>query len=107
MGIIEVAAVRFEFQLNAGLRQAIEHLPAVRNAERLAPPKGHVRDTRVCNLLGECHGLRARQFVVPALVGAGLLAAGNTVRRAPVGQLPGDKQWRRILIRRPAIDCQA
>jgi hypothetical protein len=37
-----------------------------------------------------------RELIGPAPLGAGFLAAGDAARSAPVGQLPGDEQRRRV-----------
>jgi hypothetical protein len=97
-GGVDAAAVGLELDRDAARDEALEDAPRVRNAERLAAAEGDVGNAGGGDRVGEGERLVRRQLVAPGLVGAGLLATGEAARAAAVGQLPGEKKGRRVLI---------
>src|SRR5205085_8980385 len=55
-------------------------------------------DTEIDDGAGEAERLATAQLIAPGLVRAGLLAARKTARAAAVGQLPGKKKGRIVVI---------
>jgi hypothetical protein len=78
----------------------------MRCRERFTPAESDVRDARGGDLPGDRQRLLARELIEPRLVRAGLLAAGEASRTAPIGQLPGNKERRRVLPDRAAFQAQ-
>src|SRR4029079_19837030 len=84
-------------------REAVEDIPAMRDAERLAAAEGDEGDAEIDDGAGEAERLVAAQLIAPGLVGAGFLAARQTARAAAVGQLPGEKKGRVVVIDRAPL----
>ena len=78
----------------------LEQLPAVRHAERLAAAEGDVGNAGSDDAAGELERLVAVELVAPGAVRAGFLAAGDAARAAAVGELPGKKKGRAVLVNR-------
>nr|HET7859480.1 hypothetical protein [Caldimonas sp.] len=96
--VVDAAAVGLELDRDAIAGEALEDAPRVRDAERLTAAEGDVGDVERGDRVGEGERLARRQLVAPRLVGAGFLAACEAARSAAVGQLPGEKKGRRVLV---------
>ena len=70
----------------------------MRDAERLAAAEGDEGDAEIDDVAGDAKRLVAAQLIAPGLVGAGFLAARKTACAAAVGQLPGKKKGRIVVI---------
>jgi hypothetical protein len=70
----------------------------MRRAERLAAAEGDIGDAGSGDRGREIERLASRQFVAPGPVGTGFLAAREATRAAAVGQLPGKKKGRFVVI---------
>jgi hypothetical protein len=95
---VDAAAVGLELDGDAARDESLEDAPGVVDAERLAAAEGDVGDAGVGDRLGEDERFAGAQLVTPRPVGAGLLATRETTRAAAIGQLPGEKKGRCVLI---------
>jgi hypothetical protein len=97
-GVVDAAAVGLELERDAARGEAVEHVPAVRDAERLAAAESDIRNAGFADGAGELERLVPAQLVAPRLVGARLLAAREAAGAAAVGQLPGKKEGRSVIV---------
>ena len=105
--VVDPATIGLDLERDPGGGKDFEEFPAVRDAERLTAAEGDVRNPEVDAAPCEVERLVASKLVVPRVVGAGFLAAGDAARAAAVRQLPGEKKGRSVLIdRAPRIADQ-
>jgi hypothetical protein len=97
---IDAAAVGLELEGDVAIREPLEKVPGMRRAERLAAAEGDVRDPGIGDRGGEIERLARRQLIAPGPVGTRFLAAREAARAAAVGQLPGKKKGRFVVIDR-------
>jgi hypothetical protein len=77
----------------------------MRHAERLAAAECRIGDAELADATREIERLVAPKLIPPSAVGPGLLAARDTLRVAAVGQLPGKKKGRPVLVERTPRRC--
>jgi len=101
--LVDAAAIGLDLEGDAARGEALEDLPAVRDAERLAAAEGDVGDAGMDDAARELECLFAVKLVAPGAVRTRLLAAGDAARAAAVGELPGKKKGRAKLVNRACI----
>jgi len=97
-GRVDAAAVGLELDGDAARGEPLEDAPGVVDAERFTAAERDVGDAGSGDRVGERERLARAQLVAPCPVGPGLLAAGDAARAAAIGQLPGEKKGRCVLI---------
>jgi hypothetical protein len=78
----------------------------MRDAERFTAAEGDEGNAGFRDRAREVERLGAGQLVGPGFVGPGLFAAREASRAAAVGQLPGKKKGRPVLIDRTPRHCR-
>src|SRR5205823_7337826 len=99
-GIVDAATVGLELERSACARKRLEKLPAMGYSERLAAAERNIRNAEAIDLARDRQRFVARRFIGPRLVGSGFFATGDATRIAAIGQLPGDKKGRAVLLDR-------
>ena len=102
-GGVDAAAVGLELEGDAARREPFEDIPAVCDAERLAAAEGDEGNAEIDEGAGEVECLLAAQLIAPGSAGARFLAARQTACAAAVGQLPGKKKGRVVVIDRAPL----
>jgi hypothetical protein len=95
---VDAAAVGLELEGDVAIGEPLEDVPRMRRAERLAAAEGDVGDAGLGDRGGEIERFARRQLVAPGAVRTGFLAAREAPRAAAVGQLPGKKKGRFVVI---------
>src|SRR5262249_28960941 len=72
--------------------------PAMADAERLAAAESDVGDAGVDDAPGKVERLGAIELITPGAVGAGFFAASDAACATTVGQLPGKKKGRAVVV---------
>src|SRR5207244_6253229 len=97
------ATVGLELERSACARKRLEKLPAMGYSERLAAAERNIRNAEAIDLARDRQRFVARRFIGPRLVGSGFFATGDATRIAAIGQLPGDKKRRAVLLDRTSL----
>src|SRR4030095_5710918 len=106
-GRVDATPVGLDLERDPRGREDLENLPAMRDPERLTAPEGNEGNAGFRDAAREVERLVAGELVRPRFVRAGLLAARETARAAAVGQLPGKKKGRPVLIDRTPRHCES
>jgi hypothetical protein len=95
---VDAAAVGLELDGDVAIGEPREDVPGMRRPERLAAAEGDIGDAGIGDRGREIERLARRQLVAPGPVGTRFLAAREAARAAAIGQLPGKKKGRFVVI---------
>src|SRR5262252_8260080 len=104
--VVDATAIGLDLEGNPVLGEDLEELPAMRHAERLAAAECRIGNAELADATREIERFVAPQLIPPSAIGPGLLAARDALRVAAVGQLPGKKKGRPVLVERMPRHCE-